>query len=75
LAHFVGSFYLGKIGFMIRTPLTSTATSLTGFPASLSISSSQDLGKETALLVPTWIIFLIMGIRFSSSDFIRKLLI
>jgi len=53
--------FCGRIGLMIRTPLTSTATSLTGFPVSLSISSSQDLGKETALLVPTWIIFLIMG--------------
>lgn len=59
---------------MVRTPLTSTATSLTGLPVSLSISSSQDLGKQTALLVPTCIIFLIMGILLSSSNFIRKAL-
>jgi hypothetical protein len=44
-----------------------------GVPVSLSINVSQDFGRETALDVPTWMTFLMMGVSFSPTNFIRKL--
>lgn len=61
---FSNCVYFGKMGWIVRIPSTSTATSLTVFPVSLSISSSHDLGSETALLVPTWMTFLIRGVLY-----------
>jgi hypothetical protein len=50
------------MAWIIRHLLTSTDTSRMGVPVSLSINVSQDLGRETAFEVPTWITFLMMGV-------------